>query len=116
MPAEPVRAQLVHHPVAPERRDDALARVGRMTRASAAAAAVALATLGVYVARAIPGHAAHSPSTSTAGSPAPRAGSRAAPATGTPVGGGLGASGGITPSTVPPARTTNPPVVTSGAS
>jgi hypothetical protein len=87
-----------------------------MTRAIAAGTAVALAALGVYVARAIPGHAAHVPSTSTAPSPAQRAGSTVAPATGTPVGRGPVASGGMTPSTVPPARSTSPPVVTSGAS
>lgn len=110
MPGSPKHARAAFEWVARRRREESLAPVGRITRAIGASSVSAVGGLGRDVARAFPGHQStgSTPSTITGVAGTPSAGSSSTSATnGTP--------STLTPPTSPPVRTTNPPVVVSGA-
>ncbi len=109
MPGAPKHARAAFEWVARRRRDESLARVGRITRAIGASSLLAVGALGLYVARAFPGHQ------STGSTPSTTTGVADTPSTPT-TSGTSGAPSTITPPTSPPVRTTAPPVVASGAS
>lgn len=91
------------------RRDTALARLSSITAAIAVGTVAAVGVLGVYVAKAFPGHHTPTPTStgsSLAGNPAPA--------------GNVGNSGnsgsGLSPASSPPQASSTPAPVTSGSS
>ena len=110
------------------RRDDALERTRSITKTIGVASVAAVAALGIYLSRALPGHAATSTATtgttgtgSTAtGGTTGAGGTAATPSTGTPTT-GSGSSGSpsptqLTPPTSPPVQTQRQAPVVSGSS
>ncbi len=89
------------------RRDGALNRLSTLTGSIAVAIIAAVAALGIYVAKALPGH--HAPSSATTSTAAGPAGSTAQ---------GVGASSSantLNPPSGPPTVASAPPPVTSGS-
>lgn len=86
------------------RRDTALRRVNKVTTRIAVATVAAVGILGLYVSRALPGHAAAPPSSSTTGST-----STTTPTTTVPA--ASGTSGSSSPQTTP-APPPSPPTTT----
>jgi hypothetical protein len=107
------------------RRDDALERTRSITKTIGVASVAAVAALGIYLSRALPGHAATSTATTGTGSTATggttgAGGTAATPSTGTPTT-GSGSSGSpsptqLTPPTSPPVQTQRQAPVVSGSS
>ena len=89
------------------RRDGALNRLSSITAATAVGTMAAVGALGVYVAKALPGHNARAGTGgSTAAAPSGNSGQGAvAP----------GVSGALNPPSAPPQPTSSPPAVTSGS-
>lgn len=122
-------APIRHQPAAPRdriargRRDASLVRVGTVTKTMGAGIVAAVGVLGIYVAKAFPGHHAGTPTatapssgagqsstTATAPTTSPAAAGTAAPASSAPT------EPTLTPPSAPPVRTSTPPPVTSGSS
>ena len=103
-------------PAARTRRDDSLRRVRKLTRRVAVAAVAGVGVLGLYVAKALPGHSATvtsqttattSPPTTTAPSSGSSGSSSSSSATNSPA---------VTAPPSPPVTTPRPVHVTTGAS
>ncbi len=89
------------------RRDSALNRLSSITGSIAIATVAAVGALGIYVAKALPGH--HAPPSSgatTATVPSSNSGQGA---------GAPGSPGALNPPSAPPQATSAPPPVTSGS-
>ncbi len=106
------------------RRDDALARLTTASVAIAVATITAVGALGLYVAKALPGHAA-TPTGSVAGSRGTAGGAAtggtgnsgaSGPSAGAPAGGSSQVTGPLQPPSTPVQGTPIRPRVTSGAS
>jgi hypothetical protein len=90
------------------RRDAALARVGSITKGIGVASVAAVAVIGIYISRAVPGH-----STTPAGTGAVSGGSATA---GTQAGGAQAVQpGGLAPPDNPPTQTQQQAPVVSGS-
>ncbi|HEX3565781.1 MAG TPA: hypothetical protein VHU17_10445 [Acidimicrobiales bacterium] len=100
----------MNHPAAGIRRDDSLRRVRKLTRRVAIAAVAGVGVLGLYVAKALPGHSAAATNQTTA--------TTAPPTTTAPSSGSSSAtnSPAVTAPPSPPVTTPRPVHVTTGAS
>jgi hypothetical protein len=89
------------------RRDGAMNRLSSITTAIAVAIIAAVGALGIYVAKALPGH--HAPSNTGATTASVPAGNTAQGA------GASSSSNSLNPPSAPPQATSSPPPVTSGS-
>ncbi len=94
------------------RREGALARLSNLTAAAAIATASAVGIIGLYIAKALPGHHAGATTTGTGGSST--GGTATAGTSGNT--GNSGAGSSLNPPSAPTQRTQQPAPVTSGAS
>jgi hypothetical protein len=101
-------------------RDAALDRVGSITRGVAVGSIAAAVAIGLYLSRALPGHAARPVTIGTAGSTpvVPAGNSSTPPSSGVPATASAGAGASsttLTPPTNPPTQTQRPAPVVSGS-
>ncbi len=98
------------------RRDAAVRRLGSVTKTIGLGLVAAVAAVGIYVSRAVPGHSTSTrETTGTTTGPTSAGAPASTPTTGAPSGSSPAPSGSLTPPTSPPVQTQQPAPVVSGS-